>query len=77
MERGDEKEKRLRLPRMQKKEVAKCSGQKGKGQRRRDQEVVEQEGVGEGRQGRRGWDGGVKSGDLQVQLEQPVTLMVH
>lgn len=29
-------------------------------------------------QGRRGLDmEGVKSGDLQVQLEQPVTLMVH
>lgn len=27
--------------------------------------------------GERGLDRGVKSGDLQVQLEQPVTLMVH
>lgn len=33
---------------------------------------------GESTQGSRGLDvEGVKSGDLQVQLEQPVTLMVH
>lgn len=37
----------------------------------------EEGGEGGSRQGRKGLDRGVKSGDLQVQLEQPVTLMVH
>lgn len=36
MERGDEKDKTLRRPRMQKKEVAECSGRKGRGQRRKE-----------------------------------------
>lgn len=78
MERGDEKEKRLRRPRMQKKEVAECSGRKGRGQRRKEirRWWCRWEGgrqTGEKRLRR----GGVKSGDLQVQPEQPVTLMVH
>lgn len=32
---------------------------------------------GRAQTGERGLDKGVKSGDLQVQLEQPMTLMVH
>lgn len=78
MERGDEKEKRLRRPRMQKKEVADCNGRKGeRATEKRDQEVVVQGGGGEADRGEEVETGGVKSGDLQVQLEQPVTLMVH
>lgn len=34
-------------------------------------------GQGEADRGEEVETGGVKSGDLQVQLEQPVTLMVH
>lgn len=34
-------------------------------------------GEGRAQTGERGLDKGVKSGDLQVQLEQPMTLMVH
>lgn len=57
---GDEKEKRLRRPRMQKKEVAECSGRKGRGQRRKEirRWWCRGWGPGGGRQGRRGWDGG-------------------
>lgn len=41
-------------------------------------ECVDERRGGQSTQGRRGLDlEGVKSGDLQVQLEQPVTLMVH
>lgn len=47
------------------------------GRKRRGQQKKRRGRRGGSRQGRRGLDRGVKSGDLQVQLEQPMTLMVH
>lgn len=72
MERGDEKEKRKNVGK--KKEVAVCSGQWKKEIRRR---WWWWRGGGADRGDWGETAGRVKSGDLQVQLEQPVTLMAH
>lgn len=64
-----------------------CIAERARNAKERVTEYVDERGEGNrekrrgrrggSRQGRRSLDRGVKSGDLQVQLEQPVTLMVH
>lgn len=60
---------------MKKKRGDRVCGRKRRGQQREEEGRRGEE--GRAQTGERGLHKGVKSGDLQVQLEQPMTLMVH
>lgn len=67
------KDEMRKSKRQKKKEVVECSGLRGGKRSGRGGGG----GGGGADRGEEGDKGGAKSGDLQVQLEQPVTLMVH